>query len=229
MGVKEIEENNVWGHRSLSFDDAAVVLRTKAIATTRNTILGQHSNISRQFSVRELPWCAPSDSPVRRQAERCRPQQQQQHPKGDSKDCGREELEGDQDQPIDKFGIVAAVAADSRVIGVSGKLPWSSATDLKLFTNLTQGRILIVGRKAQQHECGQSLDHVRHAKHCIVVSTTLSNVKQLWSCSGAKQGQLDPDWSMLRMARCLEEALHVANSLQKSDTNHNYQKSLYDL
>jgi dihydrofolate reductase len=106
------------------------------------------------------------------------------------------------------------MAKDSRVIGVDGTLPWKQSLDRQIFKNLTRNGVLIVGRRTLQEECTGSLDHVRHAKHCVVVSTTLSDVNELWGNAGGNQiEERDRDWKMLRVAASLGEALHIANRL----------------
>jgi dihydrofolate reductase len=152
----------------------------------------------RQFSVKELPWCSASDSPNHRRRVAAATH---------TITKGKAFF-----QPIDKFGIVAAMAAHSRVIGLHGSLPFKSPTDRNLFKGLTKDRILIVGRKTLQDEQHQSLDHVRHAKYCIVVSTTSSDLDKLLNGS---ESERDRDWRMLRLARSLDEALDKARELEK--------------
>jgi len=118
-------------------------------------------------------------------------------------------------RPIDAFGIVACANTDG-IIGVNGKLPWDSLpSDREIFEHLTRDRILIVGRRTLLNERDGSLDHVRHAKHCIVVSGSIPCLKK------------DPriiekaDMDMLRLARSLDEALDVARGLATDLENTN--------
>jgi dihydrofolate reductase len=187
----------------------------------------------RQFSVKELPWCSPSDSPNRRlkaaallslKNKEC----QEEYPASKTHNAIHQQY-----QPIDKFGIVAAMAASSRVIGVNGKLPWKSPTDREIFKQLTQNRILLVGRKTLQEERDRSLGHVRHAKYCIVVSTSVSSVDDLWTVDREEEKsdfvvEKDPDWKILRVAASLDEALDLARSLQE-DIEHDAKSSISDV
>lgn len=72
-----------------------------------------------------------------------------------------------------KFGIVAAMADKSRIIGVEGRIPWNAPQDRALFKNLTRGKVLVIGRKTFWEEPNQC--HISHAAHTIVVSRTLQN------------------------------------------------------
>ncbi|KAG7349092.1 dihydrofolate reductase [Nitzschia inconspicua] len=111
------------------------------------------------------------------------------------------------------------MTATSRIIGIAGMLPWKSTMDRKLFQNLTNDRILIVGRKTLQEEQNRSLGHVRHAKFCIVVSTTVSNVEDLMTVPSIDGSKSDQDWIKLRVAASLDEALDMARQLQ-DDIDH---------
>ncbi|KAL3939125.1 MAG: hypothetical protein SGARI_001485 [Bacillariaceae sp.] len=168
----------------------------------------------------ELSWCAPTDSPVRRRRQVRLRRRDAKRTAADA--TANAEQEHSQNasflQPIDKFGIVAAMAKDSRVIGVDGTLAWKQSLDRQIFKSLTSNQILIVGRRTLQDERNFSLGHVRHAKYCIVLSTTLSSVDELLGgdSDGTTQ-QRDRDWEMLRLAGSLDEALHIANQLNVDD------------
>jgi dihydrofolate reductase len=171
-----------------------------------------HINASRrQFSVKELPWCSSSDSPNHRRHAATtsartngpKAKEEHHHTTNENKTIF---------QPIEKFGIVAAMAAHNRVIGLHGALPWKSPTDRNLFKTLTKDRILIVGRKTLQEEQQQSLGHVRHTKYCIVVSTTTSNLDELLKGPASER---DQDWHKLKLAGSLDEALDMARRLEK--------------
>jgi dihydrofolate reductase len=139
----------------------------------------------RQFSVKELSWCAKSSRPA-----------------GQSKNTlARDETTW---TPIDRFGIVACISRN-RVIGVNGALPWDIPEDRKRFTELTKGTILVVGRKTFQERPNQS--HVSHAAACIVISKTLQN--NLLDTSA-----LVASGTELHIAQSFPQALHVARELQ---------------
>lgn len=112
----------------------------------------------RKFAVKELPWCAPSDSPTKKQSL--------------EEIASRKDYETQQLTPIKRFGIVGAMSKN-RVIGINGMLPWRIPEDRKIFETLTKGKILILGRKTLLEE-DEGLGHVAHTSHCIVVSKTLT-------------------------------------------------------
>jgi dihydrofolate reductase len=144
----------------------------------------------RYFSVKELPWCAPSGAPTRQARSTVQP-----------KKIDRSEKY----QPIERFGIVAAVSAcNSRVIGIDGSIPWSLPEDRTIFKSLTKGGVLIIGRRTfEEHS---NLVHVNHAKHCIVVSKSVEKLDDY-------QGHQSSDSVDLRLARSFSEALHLAREL----------------
>lgn len=74
-------------------------------------------------------------------------------------------------EPIDKFGVVAAMARNSRIMGINGKLPWNIPQDRKHFVDLTRDKVLIMGRRTYQEQPTRS--HICHAAHNIVVSSTM--------------------------------------------------------
>ena len=134
-------------------------------------------------------------------------------------------------RPIDAFGIVAAMCAplnrnntmnNDGIIGVNGKLPWDSlSTDRKIFEFLTRDRILIVGRRTLLNERDGNLDHVRHAKHCIVVSKSLSSSKEdprRITGNKLEDGNLE---DFLKVASSLDEALDLARDLATELDNNN--------
>ncbi len=123
-------------------------------------------------------------------------------------------------RPINAFGIVAAVCRprypvrSEGIIGVNGKLPWGSLpSDREIFERLTRDRVIVLGRKTLLNERDGDLDHVRHAKHCIVVSKSISSLDS------------DPrlvrhnDLGFLKLARSLEEALDLARELATKSDN----------
>lgn len=63
--------------------------------------------------------------------------------------------------------IVAA--SENRVIGVRGDLPWQISEDLKFFKRMTEGRILIMGRKTFE-----ALPKILPKRFHIVVSRTVT-------------------------------------------------------
>eukprot|EP00980_Cylindrotheca_fusiformis_P008883 scaffold1900_cov123-Cylindrotheca_fusiformis.AAC.9 len=147
---------------------------------------GQFSDSVRFFSVKQLPWCAPSDAPTR-------PARTMVKPKDDFSNF----------QPIKRFGIIAAVSAcRNRVIGMNGRLPWSLPEDRKLFKSLTRDGVIIIGRRTLEEH--SNLVHVDHARSCIVVSKTIENLDYY---------QQSSDSVTLHRARSFPEALHLAREL----------------
>jgi dihydrofolate reductase len=182
--------------------------------------------LKRYFSVKELSWCAPKDSPVRRHL-----------PKSNHNNSSNEidENRSNDDNNNMPFGIVAAMIANSRVIGVDGKLPWKHRLVKdreRVFERLTRDRILIVGRRtllggeeesqefAHSTSSCPSLRHVHHAKYCIVVSTTIPNEAIL---QRIQQQHFDSNRGQnialkgLKLATSLDEALALANDLAKRE------------
>jgi dihydrofolate reductase len=95
-----------------------------------------------------------------------------------------------------KIAIIAAMTAD-RVIGKNNTLPdWKIPGDMKRFKTLTQGKVVIMGRKTFE-SIGKPLPD----RFNIVVSTTMSLLKsrELW------------------VARSFEEAVVLASSINKED------------
>ena len=128
---------------------------------------------------------------------------------------------GKECRSIDAFGIVAAVctpnspARSEGIIGVNGKLPWGSLpSDREIFERLTRDRVIVLGRKTLLNERDGDLDHVRHAKHCIVVSESISSL-------GSDPRLIRPhnDLGFLKLARSLEEALDLARELATESDN----------
>jgi dihydrofolate reductase len=141
----------------------------------------------RQFSIKELPWCATSSRPA-----------------GQSKNNTLKDLPLPW-TPIDRFGIVACMSRN-RVIGVNGTLPWDIPEDRKRFTELTKGTILVVGRQTFQERPNQS--HVSHAAACIVISKTLQ-LKNIDTSALVASG------TELHIAQTFPQALHVAREVQE--------------
>ena len=137
-------------------------------------------------------------------------------------------------RPIDAIGIVAAVCRPSNtctarsegIIGINGKLPWGSLPkDRKIFEDLTRDNIIVVGRKTLLNERDGNLDHVKHARHCIVVSNSISNLDDDPRFIRKLHHGKD-DSEFLKLARSLDEALDLARGLaaatgKKSDTSEN--------
>ena len=136
-------------------------------------------------------------------------------------------------RPIDAIGIVAAVcrpsdtctARSEGIIGINGKLPWGSLPkDRKIFEDLTRDNIIVVGRKTLLNERDGNLDHVKHARHCIVVSNSISNLDDDPRFTRNQHDGKD-DSEFLKLARSLDEALDLARGLaaatagKKSDTS----------
>lgn len=114
------------------------------------------------------------------------------------------------------FGVVAAMSRN-RVIGIHGGLPWQHLPkDRKIFQALTTNKILILGRKTffEEHPTttittttpSTSLDHIRHARCCIVVSTSMTRM-------GLETKQPYAPTTELKLARSLSEALELAQAM----------------
>jgi len=141
-----------------------VPLHCKAIMfATRHLVLRKRASWSatsvRTFAVKELPWCAPSDSPTKTKS-----LEEIIASRKDNNEIQRL-------TPLKRFGIVGAMSMN-RIIGINGRLPWTIPEERDMFEHLTTGKILIVGRITFEEEDG--LGHVAHTSHCIVVSKTLS-------------------------------------------------------
>ena len=171
-----------------------------------------------RFSMNRIRYCAPVNSPIRRHLHH-----QQELPEQNDDITGatttrkiRKEF-----RPIDAFGIVAAICAPTAsqntsgrgIIGINGKLPWDSLpSDMKIFKNLTRDRILIVGRRTLINEREGNLDHVRHAKHCIIVSKSISNLNE--DPRIVRNKLPGKDLGFLKLARSFDEALDLARDLE---------------
>lgn len=108
------------------------------------------------------------------------------------------------------FGIVAAVTSN-QVIGVNGSLPWKNLTqDRDHFVNLTQNKVLIVGRRTFGLE-DPSLAHIKHCRACIVVSQSINQEDLITARVDSGSEKLVP---ALLLASNFEEALKLA-SLEK--------------
>jgi len=177
---------------------------TANVSVPHHDIIGQQQQqqrwiVSRRhFSVKELPWCAPKESPTRLRS-----------PASSGGDPRTSQGTAQKCIPTivtHKFGIVAAMAANSRVIGIQGKLPWKHLpTDRKLFDNLTRNKVLIIGRRTLLEQ--PNLEHIQHVKYCIVVSNTIASLEDC-NLSDDNDSQV-----MLKFATSLEEALEMAHKL----------------
>ena len=98
-------------------------------------------------------------------------------------------------QPIQQFGIVAAMSSN-RVIGINNKLPWRLPKDRRTFKDLTASTVLIIGRRTLEENPLRR--HIDHAAASIVLSRTLGK---------------DIEETNLRVARSFPEALHLARLL----------------
>lgn len=148
----------------------------------------------RNFSVKEVSWCASSESPNRR-----KPKGKQNNGDDDKKDRNETHERTNELNPIERFGIVAAMAKGSNVIGMNGKLPWNLPEERELFKTLTKNKILILGRRTFEEEMDQC--HISHCVHSIIVSKTL------------KLTESSPEGNLLHVVPSFHEALHVARSL----------------
>ena len=152
-------------------------------------------SFSREFSVKELSWCS-------------------RQPDSPSKSPTAQSSDEEYLAPINRFGIVAAMS-NNRVIGVNGKLPWSIPEDRKIFKALTQGKVLIIGRKTLEEE--SNLCHILHVSKCIVISKTISKT--------LNENQIDTtplsSGTEIRVVPSFLEALHLARKLVESNKSSN--------
>jgi len=138
----------------------------------------------RHFAVKELSWCGPkSTSRTRRLPSKIT-------------ETDKESATGD---AIETFGVVAAMSRN-RIIGINGMLPWSIPEDRRQFEMLTQGKVLVVGRKTYEED--EQERHVSHARCCIVVSRTADE-------------SLGSD--KIRVVRSFPDALRLAKEICEDD------------
>lgn len=102
-------------------------------------------------------------------------------------------------EPIEKFGIVAAIAKQTNVIGINGRLPWNLPEEREMFKTLTRNKILVLGRRTFEEEKDQC--HISHCAHSIIVSKTLK-----WNQCGAQENSI-------HVVPSFQDALHVARGL----------------
>jgi dihydrofolate reductase len=224
------------------------------ITTTRISSLSFHG---RYFSVKELSWCAPKDSPVRRRSRQQREKEQNDGPATTSTSTSTSTSminnEGHSNNkkfklPIDHFGIVAAMCSPTTtnisknnnssgtIIGINGKLPWEYLpTDRMIFERLTRNRILIVGRRTLLEERKGNLDHIRHAKYCIVVSKSILSLDTIEPTAppvlldkdkDKDDDEDDDDQCILKLARSFEDAVQLARelSIEMNNEKNNIEK-----
>jgi dihydrofolate reductase len=103
------------------------------------------------------------------------------------------------------FGIVAAVS-ENNVIGVDGNLPWRLSKDRDRFVALTKNKILIVGRHTFYEAADRS--HINHARHCIVVSSTMTPVHVAKSASKYESVPIGISTSFAEALRVAEKLSH---------------------
>lgn len=146
----------------------------------------------RRLSVQELSWCA-TPGASKRNARRSANDLLQ---KGN-------DTAGTALDPIDKFGVIGAMARKSRIIGINGKLPWNLPADRRHFIDVTRNKVLIMGRRTWEEEPDKT--HVSHAHSSIVVSTTL---------------QLDEEENAVTVVESFPEALHAAKIIVDEQFEH---------
>lgn len=98
--------------------------------------------------------------------------------------------------PQSRIALVAAVARNG-VIGRANTLPWHLPEDLKRFKTLTMGHPVIMGRKTFESILAM-LKKPLPGRTSIVLSRTPADL------------QLSPDWTNVRTARTLEDAISQA-------------------
>ena len=74
-------------------------------------------------------------------------------------------------QPNIKVKMIAAVAYDSKIIGVDGKMPWHIPKELKHFKKTTENSAMIMGRKTYESLPQQVIDSLAETGRSIVVLT----------------------------------------------------------
>lgn len=82
------------------------------------------------------------------------------------------------------INIIAAMAKN-RVIGANGKIPWDIPEDKKYFSRLTQGSVVIMGRRTFE-EIGFPLPN----RYNIIVSKTLKTDKKDLACADSLEQAL---------------------------------------
>ncbi len=107
-----------------------------------------------------------------------------------------------------KFVAIAAVA-NQNALGKEGSIPWHAPNDLKFFKNITQNKILIMGRKTFE-----SLPYVFKNRHSIIVT---SDVKKFWESakviqlfSGLNQNQIS---ELVSVESSVEKAIQRAQAV----------------
>jgi len=95
-------------------------------------------------------------------------------------------------------GSVVAIAAyaRNRVIGAGPEIPWRISADFRRFRRVTDGHVLIMGRKTYE-----SIGRPLPGRHTIVVTR-------------------NPDWAVdgVRTARSVESAIELARQLHPEST-----------
>jgi dihydrofolate reductase len=95
--------------------------------------------------------------------------------------------------------------SNNNIIGVKGAIPWNVTDDRKEFVRLTQGKVLIVGRKTFEEQ--RNLSHIAHAAKCIVISKSLG--------IDSTQSKIDTE---VLVVRSFQEALDVARRVVNLDS-----------
>lgn len=119
----------------------------------------------RCLSVKELSWCVPGAN------------MQQKQKLGNASSYLNRAVQDKLDStdttklPVNSFGIIAAVSKN-RIIGINGKLPWSVPQDREYFEQITNQKVLIMGKTTFVVDSNYGAD-IKHARSCIVVSKTL--------------------------------------------------------
>ena len=79
------------------------------------------------------------------------------------------------------ISIIAAMTK-KRIIGNRGKLPWNMPEEMRLFTNITSGKTVIMGRRTFE-----SIGILKGRKN-IVITKTLSRMKEADVCRNLDEG-----------------------------------------
>lgn len=103
------------------------------------------------------------------------------------------------------YTLVAAVAKNG-VIGAEGGLPWSYPRDLQRFKEITEGGVMIVGRKTYE-SFGDSVESPLPNRTHIVVSTS-----ELELPSGVIQAGSVPEAREMATGRAVDEVFVVGGA-----------------
>jgi len=185
-------------------------------------------NQTRFFSVKELPWCKPTQS--RPLPSHAKPSQINHRKKlndassstsNNDNDTLKQKLENNQLYP--KFGIIAAIEHKSRLIGYNNAIPWCIPQDRAHFMNTTRDKIIIIGRVSFYDEC-TDFSHLSHVRHTIVLSTTMQ--EGFLSDHAKKVNEESNKVHSMHLARSFNEALRIAKTIQHDENDNETKQNI---